>query len=56
MTTHHPKISIHTVLKLVGLTTEKLLPTALIIITPNLEENPYDHSFLQEYCASTITL
>ena len=29
MTTHHPKFSIHTALQLVGLTTEKLLPTAL---------------------------
>ena len=29
MTTHHPKFCIHTVLQLVGLTTEKLLPTAL---------------------------
>ena len=29
MTTHHPKICIHTVLQLVGLITEKLLPTAL---------------------------
>ena len=27
MTTHHPKFSIHTALQLVGLTTEKLLPT-----------------------------
>ena len=30
MTTHHPIFCIHTVLQLVGLTTEKLLPTALI--------------------------
>ena len=30
MTTQHPKFCIHIVLQLVGLTTEKLLPTALI--------------------------
>ena len=29
MTTDHPKFSIHTALQLFGLTTEKLLPTAL---------------------------
>ena len=29
MTTHHPKFCIHTALQLVGLTTEKSLPTAL---------------------------
>ena len=29
MTTHHPKFSIYTALQLAGLTTEKLLPTAL---------------------------
>ena len=29
MTTHHPKFSMHTALQLVGLTTEKLLSTAL---------------------------
>ena len=29
LTTHHPKFCIHTALQLVGLTTEKLLPTAL---------------------------
>ena len=32
MTTHHPKFCIHTDLQLVGLTTEKLLPTALILV------------------------
>ena len=32
MTTHHPKFSIHTALQLVGLTTEKLLPTALYML------------------------
>ena len=31
MTTHHPNFSIGTVLQLVGLTTEKLLPMALIL-------------------------
>ena len=31
MTTHHPKFSIHITLQLVGLTTEKLLSTALSI-------------------------
>ena len=31
MTTHHPKFCIHTVLQLVGLTTAKLLPTALVM-------------------------
>ena len=30
MTTHHPKFSIHTAVQLVGLTTEKLLPKALV--------------------------
>ena len=29
MTTYHPKLSMHTVLQLIGLTTEKLLPMAL---------------------------
>ena len=29
--THHPKLSIQTALQLVGLTTENLLPTALIM-------------------------
>ena len=31
MTTHHPKICMRTFLQLVGLTTEKLLPTALLV-------------------------
>ena len=32
MTTHHPKFCIHTALQLVGLTTERLLPTALFCL------------------------
>ena len=31
MTTHHPKFCIYTVLQLVGLTTEKMFPTALLL-------------------------
>ena len=31
MTINHPKFSIHIILQLFGLTTEKLLPTALLM-------------------------
>ena len=37
MTTHHPKFSIQTVLQLVGLTTEKLLPMALVFYHTTLD-------------------
>ena len=37
MTTHHPKFFIHTALRLTGLTTEKLLPTALKTIRKQTE-------------------
>ena len=40
MTTHHPKFCIHTALQLVGLTTEKLLPTAL---RKNFRGTPENH-------------
>ena len=33
MTSYHPKFYIHTALQLVGLTTEKLLPTALNVLS-----------------------
>ena len=33
MTTHHPKLSMHTALELIGLTSGKLLPTALMWYT-----------------------
>ena len=33
MTTHHPILSIHSAQQLVGLTTEKLLPMALMLST-----------------------
>ena len=38
MTTHRPKICTHTVLQLVGLTTEKLFPTALLLNKKELRE------------------
>ena len=42
MTTHHPKFFIHAVLQLVGLTTEKLLPTALFTSALNKGINTDD--------------
>ena len=47
MATDDPKFSIHTTLQLVGLTTVKLLPTALVYDTCNIIIYPFCiHNFL----------